>query len=178
VQPSDAELIAQALVADDPRAFTRIVERHQSPIRALLRRLTRGDENLADELAQDTFLQAYRRLSDFRSEARFSTWLFRIAYNTFLAHVRKQRDHEIFDENLHAGTTDSRVAASDLSHDLEFAMQRLSIPERAVLTLCLGEGHTHEETAEALNLPLGSVKTHLLRGREKLRILLAEWEKR
>ena len=178
MEPSDAELIAQVLVADDPRAFTRLVGRHQSSIRILLRRLTRGDETLADELAQDTFLQSYQRLRDFRGEARFSTWLFRIAYNAFLVHVRKQRDHEVFDEASHAGAVDSRAVASDLNHDLEFAMQRLSIPERAVLTLCLGEGYTHEEAASTLELPLGSVKTHLLRGREKLRMLLAEWEKR
>ena len=177
MEPSDADLIAQVLVADNPHAFTRLVERHQASIRVLLRRLTHGNETLSDELAQDTFLQAFRRLRDFRGEARFSTWLFRIAYNAFLVHVRKQRDHEVFDEVMHAGTTDSRTTASDLSHDLELAMRQLSIPERAVLTLCLGEGYTHEEAAEALGLPLGSVKTHLLRGREKLRNLLAEWEK-
>jgi len=178
VEPSDAELIAQVLAAGNPRAFTRLVERHQSSIRVLLRRLTHGNETLADELAQDTFLQAFRRLRDFRGEARFTTWLFRIAYNAFLAHIRKQRDHEIFDETSHGGFVGSKTAASDLDHDLEIAMRQLSIPERAVLTLCLGEGYTHDEAANALDLPLGSVKTHLLRGREKLRILLAEWEKR
>jgi RNA polymerase sigma factor (sigma-70 family) len=178
VEPSDAELIAQVLAADDLHAFTRLVERHQSPIRALLRRLTRGDETLTDELAQDAFLQTYRRLRDYRGEARFSTWIFRIAYNTFLGHLRKCRDHEPFDEHTHATPVASRALASDLNHDLEFAMQRLSLAERAVLTLCLGEGFTQEETAGTLEMPLGSVKTHLLRGREKLRILLADWEKR
>jgi RNA polymerase sigma-70 factor (ECF subfamily) len=178
VEHTDAEIIARVLVDDDPRAYTQLVERHQSPVRGLLRRLTRGDDTLGDELAQETFLQAYRHLRSFRAEARFSTWLFRIAYHAFLAHARSRRDHERFDEDFHADATASTATASDLRHDLEFAMQKLSIPERTVLTLCLGEGFTHEEAADVLELPLGSVKTHLLRGREKLRTLLAEWETR
>jgi len=176
VEPTDAELIAQTLVDDDPRAFSRLAERHQSPIRALLRRLTRGDEALADDLAQESFLLAYRQLGQFRADARFSSWLFRIAYNAFLAHVRSRRDGVPFEEDLHGGSAPARTNASDLRHDLELAMQKLSTPVRAILTLCLGEGCTHEETASVLCLPLGSVKTHLLRGRDKLRTLLAEWK--
>lgn len=178
MEPTDAELIAQVLAGDGAGAFTQLVERHQSPVRALLRRLTRGDETLGDDIAQETFLQTYRHLANFRADARFSTWLFRIAYNCFLAHVRSRRDHQQFEEDAHAGSVASTAGASDLRHDLELAMQRLSIAERAVLTLCLGEGFTQEETAETLEMPLGTVKTHLLRGREKLRNLLAEWETR
>ncbi len=177
MEPTDAELIAQVL-ADRPDAFARLVERHQSPVRALLRRLTRGDDALGDELAQETFLHAFRHLATFRADARLATWLYRIAYNAFLAHVRSRRDHEQFEENAHAGSVASGARGSDLRHDLELAMQQLSIAERAVLTLVLGDGCTHDETADALDLPLGTVKTHLLRGREKLRTLLAEWETR
>jgi RNA polymerase sigma factor (sigma-70 family) len=176
VEPSDAQLIADILANDDPRAFTRLVERHQSSVRSLLRRLTRGDETLGDDLAQETFLRAYRQLGGFRGDARFSTWLFRIAYNVFLANARSRREHEPFDESAHAGTTESGVLASDLRHDLELAMQKLSVPERAVLTLCLGEGFTHEEASAVLDSPLGTIKTHLLRGRDKLRTLLTEWQ--
>jgi RNA polymerase sigma-70 factor (ECF subfamily) len=177
VEPTDAELIAQVL-ADRSGAFTHLVERHQSPVRALLRRLTRGDAALGDELAQETFLQAFRHLETFRADARFATWLHRIAYRAFLTHLRSRRDHEEFTEETHAGSVASAARGSDLRHDLELAMRHLSLPERATLSLCLGEGFTHEEAAEILALPLGSVKTHLLRGREKLRTLLAEWETR
>lgn len=175
MEPTDAELIAQVLVDQHPQAFSRLVERHQSPVRSLLRRLTRGDEALADDLAQETFLQAFRNLAKYRAEARFSTWLHRIAYHAFLAFVRTRREHERFEPEEHGGFSPSQTAASDLRHDLELAMQHLSIPERAVLTLCLGDGCTHEEAAEVLDLPLGSIKTHVLRGREKLRTFLSAW---
>src|SRR5436853_6804078 len=89
---SDAQLIARVLVQDDRHAFGELVRRHQSAVRATLRRLTGGDRALADDLAQETFLLAYRNLRSFRQEAKFSTWLYRIAYNAFLADARKMKD--------------------------------------------------------------------------------------
>jgi RNA polymerase sigma-70 factor (ECF subfamily) len=72
---SDAHLITRVLRAGDPNAFGELVRRYQSPVRSFLRRLTRGDEALADDLAQETFLRAWRKLETFRAEARFSSWL-------------------------------------------------------------------------------------------------------
>ena len=78
---TDADLIARVLANDDQHAFGELVRRHQSSVRGLLRQLTRTDVSLADDLAQETFLRAYKNIRSFRGEARFFTWLYRIAYN-------------------------------------------------------------------------------------------------
>lgn len=176
MEPDDAELISRTLVERDSRAFDQLVLRHQSPVRCLLRRLTGGDESLADDLAQEAFLIAWRKLGSFRNEARFPTWLHQIAYRAFLAHARGRREHEPLDDNPNLSSVDSTARGSDFQHDLELAMLKLSEPERAAVTLCLGSSLTHDEAAQVLQLPIGTVKTHLLRGREKLRALLAEWK--
>ena len=83
---TDAVLVARVLAGDDRHAFAELTRRHQSTVRTLLRRLTRNDHALADDLAQDTFIQVYRSLRQFRGEAKFATWIYRIAYNTFLTY--------------------------------------------------------------------------------------------
>src|SRR5438045_5565259 len=94
---TDAELIARVVVRDDRHAFSELVRRHQSAVRTTLRRLTVGNHALADDLAQDTFMLAYRNLRSFRQEARFSTWLYRIATNAFLADARKRKEELLGD---------------------------------------------------------------------------------
>ena len=79
---TDAQLIARVLVNDDRHAFAELVRRHQAAVRACLRRLTTGNDALADDLAQETFILAWRNLKSFRQEARFSTWLYRVAVNS------------------------------------------------------------------------------------------------
>src|ERR1051326_708732 len=88
---SDGDLIARVLEADDPNAFAELVRRYQSPVRVFLRRMTRGDEALADDLAQETFIRAWRKLESYRNESRFSTWLFGIAVNEFRGRARRVR---------------------------------------------------------------------------------------
>src|SRR5262244_1686255 len=95
---SDAQLIARVVVQDDRHAFSELVRRYQSTVRATLRRLTAGNDALADDLAQETFLLAYRNLGSFRQEARFSTWLYRIATNVFLADARKMKEVSLPEE--------------------------------------------------------------------------------
>ena len=90
---SDAHLITRDLQAGDPNAVGELVRRYQTPVRTFLRKLTRGDEALADDLAQETFLRAWRKLETFRAEARFSSWLFGIAVNEFRGHLRRDRRH-------------------------------------------------------------------------------------
>src|SRR5205823_14987035 len=92
---SDAQLIARVVVTDDRHAFGELVRRHQPAVRATLRKLTSGNAALADDLAQETFLLAYRNLKSFRQEAKFSTWLYRIAYNVFLGDARKTKDSQL-----------------------------------------------------------------------------------
>src|SRR4249920_398969 len=96
---TDATLIARALVADDRHAFAELVKRHQSAVRATLRRLTAGNHALADDLAQETFVLAWRNLKSFRQEAKFSTWLYRIATNCWLADARKRKEELLGDRD-------------------------------------------------------------------------------
>src|SRR6185369_11131957 len=117
---TDAQLIARVVVRDDRHAFSELVRRHQSAVRTTLRRLTAGNHALADDLAQETFMLAYRNLRSFRQEARFSTWLFRIATNAFLADARKRKEELLGDRDgdLAAGDDDESAGpGSDATSD-------------------------------------------------------------
>ena len=178
VELSDSDLIARVLLDDDHHAFGELVKRHQSPVRTTLRKLTGGNEVLADELAHETFLNAYRSLAKFRGEAKFSTWLYRIAYNVFQGDVRATKAHELFDEATHAQAQEPEIETVDLRHDVDEAMRRLNPKERAAITLCSTSGLTQEEAAHVLQWPLGTVKTNILTAKEKLRRYLLPWQDR
>lgn len=173
--PSDAELILAVLQRDDRRAFAVLVERHQSRVRTVLRRLTRGDAALADDLAQETFVLAWRNLKSFRFEARFSTWIYRIAFNAWQSEARKRREVSLeLDDDVLAAGEDSSHEMPDIASriDLERAMATLSDGERAAIAACYYADLSHEEAAAALGMPLGTVKTHVLRAKAKLRARL------
>ena len=173
---SDSNLLARARSVDDRAAFGELVRRHQSAVRRFLRHLTGGDSALADDLAQETFLQAHRALTQFRGDAAFTTWLFGIAHNHWRNARRRQRTVALQPEHLAAlGTTPSPAPASDLKSDLGQAIDSLAPDERTALHLCYQEGLSHREIAALLDWPLGTVKTHLNRSKEKLRPLLAAW---
>jgi len=151
------------------------MRRHQGMVRAQLRRLLHGDEAAADDLAQETFLLAWRKLDQFRSEARFSTWLHRIAYACFLQACRTKswaarHAQEDGMEQLPAPTQ-----AMDLQLDLAHAMRHLSTAEQTVLLHSVQLGLSHEEAAYVLAMPLGTVKTHATRGKAKLKTWLSAW---
>ena len=184
---SDAQLIARCVVADDRHAFAELVRRHQSSVRACLRKLTSGNHALADDLAQDTFVLAWRNLKGFRQEARFSTWLYRIATNCWLAHARKRheellgdRDGMVADDDPEsaespAEATGDHARSASLRLDLERAMRVLSEPERAAIVQCYDNDLSHEEAAYVLGMPVGTVKTHIFRARQKLKAAMAAW---
>ena len=168
---TDADLIARVLAHEDPYAFGELVRRYQSPVRAFLLRMTRGDAHLADDLAQETFLKAWRKLSTFRGTAKLSTWLFGIAVNEIRSAARKRKELSLEEMDV-APPEASSPAASAGSHlrlDLTEAMKVLSSSERAAVLLCCQNGLSHEEAALVLECPLGTVKTNVLRGREKLK---------
>jgi RNA polymerase sigma-70 factor (ECF subfamily) len=174
--PTDAELILAVLQRDDRRAFGVLVERHQSRVRTVLRRLTRGDEALADDIAQETFVLAWRNLKSFRFEARFSTWIYRIAFNAWQSEARKRREVslELDDDALAADDSPAHDMPDIAARvDLERAMATLSDGERAAIAACYYADLSHEEAAAALGMPLGTVKTHVLRAKAKLRTRLA-----
>ena len=182
----DAQLIARAQVKDDRHAFAELVKRHQSSVRACLRRLTAGNHALADDLAQETFILAWRNLASFRQEARFSTWLYRIATNCWLGDARKRkevlladRDDEVIDEDDDSSGSDEpnrdHARATVLKIDMERALAVLSPAERAAIVACYHQDLSHEEAAYVLDCPVGTVKTHVLRGKQKLKVALAAW---
>lgn len=174
---TDAELIARAVVGDDRHAYAELVRRHQSAVRACLRRLTAGNHALADDLAQETFLLAWRNLAAFRHDARFSTWLYRIALNAWLTHARKRREslQDDLDEVAAEAGPDPATPLADRV-DLERAIACLSDGERAAIAACYYADLSHEEAAAALGMPLGTVKTHILRAKAKLRARLGKEE--
>jgi RNA polymerase sigma factor (sigma-70 family) len=182
----DAQLIARCIVSDDRHAFAELVKRHQSAVRACLRKLTAGNHALADDLAQDTFVLAWRNLKSFRQEARFSTWLYRIATNCWLAHMRKRQEELLGDRDANvaddadedavaSASTADHAAGATMKIDMERALAALSEGERAAIVQCYHNDLSHEEAAYVLGCPVGTVKTHILRGKQKLRVALAAW---
>lgn len=172
---TDADLVARVLLDDDHHAFAELVRNHQSSVRGLLRQLTRTDLALADDLAQETFLRAYKNLRGFRGEARFSTWLYRIAYNCFREDARKRKELVGIDEAKLQTEQDPQTVDPALKHDLMHALSLLPLHERSAVLLCCQNGLSHDEAARVLDIPLGTVKTNVLRGREKLKRTLAAW---
>ena len=123
----ESDLVARA-AARDVAAFSALARAHQSKVRGLLLRLTRGNHALADDLAQETFLEAWRAIANFRGDSAFSTWLYRIAYSRFLMQARKRRHEPLGDWEGEASSGESDTLARI---DLERAFARLSAPESA-----------------------------------------------
>jgi RNA polymerase sigma-70 factor (ECF subfamily) len=171
---SDADLIARVLDRDDRHAFGLLVRRYQSQIRALLRRLTCGDEALADDLAQQAFVRAYRGLRGYRGGAKLSSWLYRIAYNVFLTDRGRRREQPVEVEEAPSPAPGPEATAM-LRFDLARAMVTLTPMERAAVTLAYSMDATHEDVAAILDCPLGTAKTHIHRARGKLRQRLQHW---
>jgi RNA polymerase sigma factor (sigma-70 family) len=178
---SDGSLVARVLADDDRNAFATLVNRHQSAVRGLLRRLAGGDAALADDLAQETFVRVYRGLRGFRGGARIGTWLHKIAYNVFLNHVARrgeERRQSVPGQAAAGMPPDGLGAAAEaavLRTDVERAMISLRPAEAAALTLSYVQHLSHEEIGDVLGCPVGTVKTHIARGKERLRGLLGDW---
>lgn len=171
---SDETLIAQVLAVNDMAAFGDLVERYQDRVRRTLLRLTAGDQALADDLAQDTFMKAYDKLATYRGPDSFGPWLSRIATTQFLQ--LKRREGTARTALAELGSEDVQVTRQPeaAALDLDKALAQLKPDERTVVVLCFGEGMSHGEAAAATGLPLGTVKSHALRGRNKLRHILGE----
>lgn len=173
----DEGLIRRAVENGDQRAYAQLVRRYQSQLRFSLRQLCGGDQGLADDMAQEAFIKAYKALPAFRGDARFSTWLYRIAYNLVMSHRRKNTP-EVDQEAVDKAQADESVEEAQqlaMARDLDSAMETLSDVQRQAIHLCLQRGFSHEETANIMKLPLGTVKSHINRARAKLRSLLQPW---
>lgn len=168
----DVELAALAAAGDRP-AFGELVRRHGSAVRGLLRRMG-AEPSLADDLAQDAFLVAFERVAEFRGEGAFSAWVRKIAARLYVRRWRKEAKFDSEMETADEGHGGEGFAAARI--DLDEALKTLSPAERMCVSLCYGAGVSHAEAAEALNVPLGTVKSHVKRGLDKLRLRLAPGE--
>ena len=169
---SETELITRVIVDDDHHAFTYLVRTHQSNIRQLLRRWVKYNYALADDLAQETFIQAYRKIKTFKG-GQFSAWLYKIAYRIFLQDLRSRKETVDITELPELESRDeSEMHAQKLT--LEKALEQLSTDQRCAITLCFFEGLSQEEASEVMEVPLGTLKSHVNRGKAILKNLLGE----
>lgn len=164
-------------VASPSVNFDTLLRAHQGVIRAFLRRLCRNDA-LADDLAQEAFLIAHQRLGDLRDPGAAKSWLFQITYNVYAGHARKHaRRRELFEAQNGAQIDESTPAPPvGMARDIAMAMDQLPSDVRACVLMCLSYGMSHGEAAKASGLPLGTVKSHIKRGSEKLRAFLHAYE--
>jgi RNA polymerase sigma factor (sigma-70 family) len=164
--PSDAEL-AHAAGSGSQEAFSRLVDRHQSGVRAFLRRTcARRDD--ADDLAQETFLTAWSTLGRYRGDASFRAWLCAIAYRKRLGFERSRTRSARRDAQYLETTPMTLTPTLDDRLTVERVMQTLPLEQRAAVALCLAGDFSHQEAADALGSPLGTVKSHVTRGRARL----------
>jgi len=169
-QDSAEPALATRAKAGSADAFGRLVQMHQQALRAFLRRLC-GNAADADDLAQEAFVFAWEHIARFDPARPFRPWLFGIAWRKYRERKRgwlrllKRESHAVSDETSFAPDPGLRL-------DLVKAASTLPPEQRAAVLLCLGAEFTHAEAAEALALPLGTVKSHIARGREKLAALL------
>jgi len=157
----------------DKDAFAELVRRRQSWVRTLMRHCC-GDITLADDLAQQAFLQAWRDIGKLRQPNRFGSWLRRLAINVWRQYLRTSdalRDADEYD--------DSQVSiqqSSGMAMDLNRALSKLSNTARLCVVLSYHEGMSHGDIASFTKLPIGTVKSHIRRGSERLQQLLSAYE--
>jgi RNA polymerase sigma-70 factor (ECF subfamily) len=162
---TDISLVAQVAVLGKRRAFDELVRRYQSPVRRFFLHQTLGDEQLSDDLAQDTFIKAYTNIGKFRGLASFQTWLMRIAYNVFYDYTRS---HKQLTDMDNVPERQNSQESPTLKMDLYHALALLKPDERTCITLQLIDGYDIAGIAKITQMKEGTVKSHLSRGKEKL----------
>jgi RNA polymerase sigma-70 factor (ECF subfamily) len=171
-------------------AYRELIRRYERPVFALLFRMVR-DRELAEDLSQETFIKALNAIESYRPEFKFSSWIFKIANNAAIDHLRRRElDTLSLDGSPHAETPEAMqatalqigarqespldtVEAKELGSEIEEAIGRLRPEYRSCILLRHVEGRAYEEIAEILDLPLGTVKTYIHRARNELRVALA-----
>lgn len=186
---SDQEVVLIARAGREA-AYRELIRRYERPVFALLFRMVR-DRELAEDLAQETFIKALNAIESYRPEFKFSSWIFKIANNAAIDHLRRRElDTLSLDGSPHAETPEQMqatalqigarqespldaVEAKELGGAIEQAIAQLRPEYRSCILLRHVEGRAYEEIAEILNLPLGTVKTYIHRARNELRQTLA-----
>lgn len=168
-------MIARVVALNDAVGFGILVDRYQGKVRGYLRQMTR-ESALADDLAQETFIRAWDKIASFSGRGSFSSWLMAIAHNQFLQAMRKSKRERQFLEEIDAETRERdigpRAMTSSTSSELPDLPKVLAIltgPEQAVMMLGYGFGFSHAEITEITGLALGTVKSHIHRGKARIR---------
>ncbi|WP_420477729.1 RNA polymerase sigma factor [Brevundimonas sp. FT23028] len=164
---TDVELVRLARAGSD-RAFSRLVERHQAAVRGFVRRFLGSGWAEADDVAQDAFVAAWASLRTLRDPAGVRPWLCGIAWRKAQDRIRGARRGAARDAGWLETVSLPAGVATEEKMALQDAMADLPADVRACVALCLGDGWSHSEAAEALGLPLGTVKSHVARGRTRL----------
>ena len=168
----DQYLVALAVTSQDTAAFGELIRRHQSQVRNFLRKLTNGSIDEADDLAQECFLHAWDKLQTYSGRGSFIGWLLKVAYTTFLQSKRKSKRYaEVLDEAGQVADLESRSYTQDSEElsDLEKLLAVLTDEERAIMVMSYACGLSHREIGDATGLPVGTVKSVIFRGKEKIR---------
>jgi RNA polymerase sigma-70 factor (ECF subfamily) len=178
---ADADLLSRHLEGD-PDAFREIVKRHRARLWVVALR-TLGDPDEAADAVQDAFVSAYRKAGSFRGEAAVTTWLRRIVVNACLDRMRRKPVRPVADDEL-IEAADRKVSLADqtdeheISMEIEAALKRLPIDQRAALVLVDMMGYSVEDAATVLDVPAGTVKSRCSRGRAKLVPMLSHLRSR
>jgi len=165
----DYELVRQAIGGGDD-AFETLVRDNQRMVYALALRMLKNPTT-AEDIAQEAFIKAYRNLETFRSGSKFSTWIYRITYNTAIDHIRKRKDEVELAEWDGASDTDTpeeSLIGRETSRQVRDALKQISPEYRRVLELFYFSGKKYREVAEITDLPLNTVKTYIYRGKKEL----------
>jgi RNA polymerase sigma-70 factor (ECF subfamily) len=187
---TDQEVVRHAVIGREA-AYRELIRRYQRPVFSLVFRMVR-DRELAEDLAQETFVKVLNAIDSYRPEYKFSSWIFKIANNAAIDHLRRRNlDTLSLDGSPHAETAEAieattlqlsdgqespldEVASRELGTQIERAINALRPEYRSCILLRHVDGRPYEEIAEILDLPLGTVKTYIHRARNELRILLAD----
>ena len=186
---SDQEVVLEARRGKE-RAYRELIRRYERPVFALIYRMVRNREQ-AEDLSQETFVKVLNAIDSYRPEYKFSSWVFKIANNAAIDHLRRRELNTLsLDGSPHAATPEAieatalqisdhaespleEVEARELGGEIEEAIARLRPEYRTCILLRHVEGRSYEEIADILGLPLGTIKTYIHRARNELRIALA-----
>lgn len=171
LRDDEDRLLNHRVAAGDRAAFQLLVLRHEGRLRGFLSRVAGSD---ADDLAQEAFVRAWQRAGDYRGQGSYAAWLVGIGWRLFLDQRRTARRREALAASEETAASVDPRPASDAAIDADRLLATLSPQERAALTLCFGHGWSHGEAAEIMGVPLGTLKSLVLRGRTKAQRMIGE----
>ena len=178
-QAEEHAVIALASAGDDA-AFDELARRHHNRVRNFMRRLC-NQSDMADDLAQQAFFKAWKSIKRLRSPAAFHGYMRKIMVSVWMDELRLRKiAFETLDETneiIDVSTVETMNVPSGARMDLDAALGKLAPPTRLCLALAYGDGLSHTEISEATGIPLGTVKSYVLRGAAKMRDLLAGYRK-